>query len=506
LKIDRSAYQRGMREALSTLFRHKWGIVIVTLLVIAGAVTMALFLPAIYDSEAKILVKFGRETLIVDPAASIAGPRTGSGGTSLMQQVHTQEQILTSHYLAEQVVDQLGPESFAPQDRGGMSGLTAGQDSTDEAALTARDRAIRQFMDNLSARAAEDTSLINVVYESTDPNLAHDALNALLNLYLDQHVKIHAFEASPEFFQAQTDTARKRLLEKEQTLSRFREDNGLADDLAAQQQALNEQIAALKTDVADARTEAEFTRVRVAGLERALENRTPVTELTRTTGQINATLEALKDQKVSIARELEELRELYPEGHRLINVAESQLEVIEGAIHRENPTLTTVTTGVDQNYETLRYELDMERTRATSAQARREIMEQELAARQKEFRDLIAVAAQMEDLQREVKLLQEEYLDYRETLHRAEVNKALDRDKVTSVRIVQAATLPLTPVRPNKVQLVLLGCVLGVAGGLGYAFMRDFLDTSLKTSEDVVQHLAVPVLASITRRDFLSCT
>lgn len=506
LKLERSAYQSGIREVLNTLFRHKWSITLVGLLIVAITAALALFLPEIYASEAKILVKFGRETLIVDPAASIAGPRTGSGGTSLTQQVQTQVQILTSHYLAEQVVDSLGSERFLQPAGMDLTSAKAVRVSDEAGVLADRDRAIRVFLDALNAKAAENTSLINVVYESPDPALAHDALDALMGLFLEQHIQIHAFQASPEFFQAQTDTAKERLLEKEEALSQFREEHRLADDLAAQQEALNQQIADLKTSVADARTEAEFARVRVRGLENAIANRSATTELTRTTGQVNATLETLKEQRVTLARELEELRELYPEQHRLITSAESQLSVIDGAIKKESPTVTTVTTGVDQNYETLRYELDVERTRAASTQARLNILEQELTAREAEFQNLIKVTAQMEDLRREVALLQDEYLDYRETLHRAEVNQALDRDKVSSVRVVQAATLPLAPIRPNKVQLLIMGCVLGVVGGLGFAFMRDFLDTSLKTSEDVVQHLGVPVLASITKQDFQSCT
>jgi len=52
---------------------------------------------------------------------------------------------------------------------------------------------------------------------------------------------------------------------------------------------------------------------------------------------------------------------------------------------------------------------------------------------------------------------------------------------------------------PNKPLNLILGAVLGLAFGLGIAFMLEFMDTSVKSIEDVERYLKVPVLAVIPK-------
>jgi capsular exopolysaccharide synthesis family protein len=54
-----------------------------------------------------------------------------------------------------------------------------------------------------------------------------------------------------------------------------------------------------------------------------------------------------------------------------------------------------------------------------------------------------------------------------------------------SVTVVRPAELPVTPVTPRPVLNVGLGFVFGLAVGIGLAVLREVLDTSVKTTEDV---------------------
>jgi succinoglycan biosynthesis transport protein ExoP len=73
----------------------------------------------------------------------------------------------------------------------------------------------------------------------------------------------------------------------------------------------------------------------------------------------------------------------------------------------------------------------------------------------------------------------------------------LSLPKVSQVEIIEAATPGLKPVRPNKTLNIILGVVIGLVVGVGLAFFIEYLDTSVKTIDDVERLLQSPVLGVI---------
>lgn len=63
--------------------------------------------------------------------------------------------------------------------------------------------------------------------------------------------------------------------------------------------------------------------------------------------------------------------------------------------------------------------------------------------------------------------------------------------------IVQPAQTPDTPVRPVPVRNTLLGLVLGMSLGIATAFTSEYLDNTLKTSDDVERAFGLPVLGQV---------
>lgn len=63
--------------------------------------------------------------------------------------------------------------------------------------------------------------------------------------------------------------------------------------------------------------------------------------------------------------------------------------------------------------------------------------------------------------------------------------------------IVDAAAVPQTPVSPQPLRNIGLAAVLGLLLGLGAAVLRELLDTSVKTNEDVTEAAGAPVMGSI---------
>jgi capsular exopolysaccharide synthesis family protein len=69
--------------------------------------------------------------------------------------------------------------------------------------------------------------------------------------------------------------------------------------------------------------------------------------------------------------------------------------------------------------------------------------------------------------------------------------------KSTMVEIIDAASLGVRPVRPNKPLNIALGIIIGLVVGVGLAFFIEYLDTSVKTIDDVERTLQSPVLGVI---------
>jgi len=76
-----------------------------------------------------------------------------------------------------------------------------------------------------------------------------------------------------------------------------------------------------------------------------------------------------------------------------------------------------------------------------------------------------------------------------------EVDAKTPRESI--VEVIDPAEPGLRPVRPNKVMNIALGIIVGLAVGVGLAFFIEYLDTSVKTIDDVERALQAPVLGVI---------
>jgi polysaccharide biosynthesis transport protein len=93
----------------------------------------------------------------------------------------------------------------------------------------------------------------------------------------------------------------------------------------------------------------------------------------------------------------------------------------------------------------------------------------------------------------------EELQRFRQILDMKIASEKIDVElpKTMMVEIVETATPGLRPVRPNKPLNIALGIIIGLVVGVGLAFFIEYLDTSVKTIDDVERSLQCPVLGVI---------
>jgi tyrosine-protein kinase len=80
-----------------------------------------------------------------------------------------------------------------------------------------------------------------------------------------------------------------------------------------------------------------------------------------------------------------------------------------------------------------------------------------------------------------------------------QLNQLIPEDRLQVGQVVAPAQLPRSPASPNIVLNVTLALLLGLAVGVGIAFLRERLDERLKGMGDLEAHVGAPVLAAVPR-------
>ncbi len=70
-------------------------------------------------------------------------------------------------------------------------------------------------------------------------------------------------------------------------------------------------------------------------------------------------------------------------------------------------------------------------------------------------------------------------------------------DKSNDIRVIDNATLPKKPIKPNKVMNIVVAAVLGMMIGLFIVFLLEYLDNKLKTPQDIEKNLGIPMLGVV---------
>jgi succinoglycan biosynthesis transport protein ExoP len=111
--------------------------------------------------------------------------------------------------------------------------------------------------------------------------------------------------------------------------------------------------------------------------------------------------------------------------------------------------------------------------------------DQEVASRSRPY---YAAKQELSGKQRELEILQ---------IKIAGEKTDLNIPKPTMVEITNPARVDPNPVRPKKMVNIIVGLVIGLVVGIGLAFFIEYLDTSVKTIDDVERTLQAPVLGVI---------
>jgi capsular polysaccharide biosynthesis protein len=110
--------------------------------------------------------------------------------------------------------------------------------------------------------------------------------------------------------------------------------------------------------------------------------------------------------------------------------------------------------------------------------------------------------------EQELMSLNRDYENLRETYNsllsrklEAELAVSMERkQKGEQFRMLDSARVPLRPFKPDIRRILLMSVALGLGLGCGLAYLREIMDTSFKTPEEVEKELQLPLLVSMPIR------
>jgi len=77
------------------------------------------------------------------------------------------------------------------------------------------------------------------------------------------------------------------------------------------------------------------------------------------------------------------------------------------------------------------------------------------------------------------------------------MKEVVDIMKLDNVQVIDVAKVPEEPVKPKPLLNIVIAGVLGLMLGLGVVFLIEYLDNTIKVSEDIEKYLELPVLGVI---------
>ncbi len=464
-----------LRDILMVLFKYKLLIILFPMLVFLLVFIGNYIWPPTFESESKVRIIRGREMSQTDPTVI----QTAQSMTMIsmgMEDMRSEIELIHSRDLLRNIVESLnlhenprfphGDSSFQKPFRITRSALNQLLYSLK---IVSPPSGIERAMDDLEkailAEPVRDSWVIHIGVRLGDRDLAQDVLSKLLDEYKRLHIEVFSSPESAKFFQEQKERVSLELREAQNEREVFRKQHNVSI-------LDNEKSLLLE----------EYTNG--ARLLLQLEESSALLDSGAVDSEIISDLSMRTDSLV--VREMQlRLLELLLEQSRLVRT-----------MGQRHPQVQSINEQVQTAQNRLKSAIESTRE---NTRKRQDILENRLIV-------LNDIMEQLERIDQEVSILSELYEFYAQKLEESIVADRMAEHQVSSVKIASNPTLPLNPVRPNKLLNLALALVGGVIGALTLAFFLDYLDHGLKTPEDVEHYLKVPLLASFfnTRNNILN--
>jgi polysaccharide biosynthesis transport protein len=464
-QIELSPREPHLYDYLIILRKHQWLILSFLLAVVTIVSVMTFRMKPVYSANAKL--EIDRENSNVLP---FQGADSFDYMMDLDNYIDTQSHILTSETLALQTVRNLNL-SGNPEFGSGVGSEAIASGSLKNQKLPPE---ILTLLGGLSVKRIPNTRLMEVYFESSDPQIAAQVLNAHLENFIEQNYKSR-YEATADatkWLQSELDELRVRVRRSEDARIEYERNNQIwsVDDKNDRSNVTTERLADLNKQLTDAQSES---LKRQALYEFAKSGDVDAVPQLRNDPVLQGMEKSRADLSVQYADAVNQYGPNYPKVQRL----QAQMKYLDEQMTRQRKGIIAQ---LESEYREAKQHEDLLSKVLDEQKAQVNVMSEKMI--------------QYNVLKREAEANKALYDSLQTKLKEAQISSGL---KSSNIRIVDPAMVPSTPTRPSKTRNITLAFLVGLVGGVGLALLREYLDNTVKTPDDVENLARLPSLAVV---------
>jgi polysaccharide biosynthesis transport protein len=462
-EFELSPREPHLYDYLIILRKHQW-LILSFMLAVVTFVTITTFrMKPVYIATTKI--ELDRDNSNVLP---FQGNDNYEYAVDSENYFETQAKILTSETLALQTIRNTAlytrPEYSSPN--GTSDAIASGSLANQK-----RPPELGQFLGSLSVRRVPNSRLMEVSFESTDQQLAAKIVNAHISTYIEQNFRSR-YEATTQastWLADQLNELKIKVQKSEDALIAYERQNQIwtlddKKDISSQRLSdINRQF-----------TDSQSERMKKESLYQFAKsgNLDAVPQV-----QSNAALMDLLHKRTDLSSQYNDALSQYGPNFPKVLRLQSQLKELDANVEREKQRIVDV------------LESDYKEARQRESMLSAELDQQKTAANQMAER-----LVEYNILKREAEANKTLYEGFMTKLKETAISASL---RSSNIRVVDPAMIPATPARPAKARNVALSFLVGLIGGIGLALLREYLDNTVKTPDDIESLTHLPSLAVV---------
>ena len=449
-------------EWLGIVWKYKLLVLAFMALVIAAAVLYTKRQPRIYEASTQLVIELNAPRYLPRRGGEVLS--LGSGNSwNTKEFFETQYRIIKSRMVAGIVVKNLKLDQDLD-----FLGVTQIKDPAKRKRRLENADPITILVGRISVDPVSDSRVVLIRVRDENPKRAAKLADAIAIAYAAQNVdrKVSAAIDAVSWLTKQADQLKNELLTAEKDLLAFkREKSIMGATLADKQNFISQDLQDARRQRRDAKRETVKLKAQLDQVRKLspLEAQSSVREILE-----NGLVQRLKEQKIKLQNQRGDLLKRYLKKHPDVVVIDRKIKRVEKLLEDE---VSGIRRSIERTYQSSR------------------VSESKLIA-------------EVNLLEEQAKSLQSHELTFRRKQGQIESKKKLHAQmlsrlkeaqlqaeaRANNIRVLDAALVPGSPVRPRLIFNLAVALVLAVFGGVGLAFLIDRLDNTVKNQDQLLAY------------------
>lgn len=357
-----------------------------------------------------------------------------------------------------------------------------------------------EFLEQLTIKDVRGTDVLQISYNDTNPKVAAEVVNTLMNAYLEHNVAYHrsTVTAARKFLENQLPSAERVVRQAEAELRKFQEKNRIFS-LDEEASKSIETLADLERRINETRSQVSETSAQLKGIREKLgmnaRQAIAVTSLSQSEG-VQSVVKELQGIESQLADKRNVFTETHPEIVKLREKRDSLQQILQNRIAQVSGAEPGVTPR-DLQVGQLKQQLSAEMVQLESRRLGLASQLATLTATEKEYRQrlnsLPLLRQQLRELERKVQAAQS---TYSLLLQKLQESRIAENQNLGNAQIISQATVPDQPLGSKSVNYLSAG-LLGLLSSMAAMYLLETRDKLIKTVDEARESMGLTLLGVI---------